>query len=194
MGFTPLLHSIAAYSSSFSAARQLHFFLLGTNQGLPISKLSTICINLTLLLLFLLLISARQILICVGRTRFIKDDSVGNPSQIRRSISVDGEFQDATVSTGFKSSVFCCFYVLLVQVVVLGFDGFGLIRKTVDGKVVDWFVIALPAAQGLAWSVLSFSALHCKFKGLVKFPLLLRVWWVISANDDDIVFQFLMFI
>ncbi|KAL4313312.1 hypothetical protein GQ457_01G056240 [Hibiscus cannabinus] len=180
MGFTPLLNSIAAYFSSLSAGQQLHFFLLGTNQGLPISELYTICINLTLLLLFLLLISARQILVCVGPTRFLKDDSVGNPSPIRRSISVDGEVQDATVSTGFKLSVFCCFYVLFVQVVVLGFDGFGLIRETVDGKVVDWSVIALPAAQGLAWSVLSFSALHCKFKGLEKFPSLLRVWWVIS--------------
>ncbi|KAK9015948.1 hypothetical protein V6N11_007035 [Hibiscus sabdariffa] len=180
MGFTPLLNSIAAYFSSLSAGQQLHFFLLGTNQGLPISELYTICINLTLLLLFLLLISARQILVCVGPTRFLKDDSVGNPSPIRRSISVDGEVQDATVNTGFKLSVFCCFYVLFVQVVVLGFDGFGLIRETVDGKVVDWSVIALPAAQGLAWSVLSFSALHCKFKGLEKFPLLLRVWWVIS--------------
>ncbi|KAE8660392.1 ABC transporter C family member 13 [Hibiscus syriacus] len=179
MGFTPFLNSITAYSSSLSAG-QLHFFLLGTNQGLPILELSSICINLTLLIVFLFLISARQILVFIHQTRFLKEDYVGNSSPTRRSISVDGEVRGAIVGTGFKFSVFCCFYVLLVQVVVLGFDGFGLIREAVDGKVVDWSVISLSAAQGLAWSVLSFSAIHCKFKGLEKFPLLLRVWWVIS--------------
>ncbi|GMJ00761.1 Arabidopsis thaliana ATP-binding cassette C5, multidrug resistance-associated protein 5 [Hibiscus trionum] len=178
MGSTRLLTSIAAYSSSLSAG-QLHFSLLGTNQGFPISELSSICINLTLLLVFLFIIVARQMLVYVCRTQFLKDDSVGNSSPIRTNISVDGEVQDVTVGTGFKFSVFCCFYVLLVQVMVLGYDGFGLIREAVDGKVVDWSVIALPAVQGLAWSVLSFSTLYCKFKGLEKFPLLLRSWWII---------------
>ncbi|MBA0732801.1 hypothetical protein Gogos_016867 [Gossypium gossypioides] len=182
MGFTRLLNSIATQSSSSpaSAGQQPHFSLAGTMQGLPILELSSICIDLTLLLVFLFTISARKILVCVGRTRFLKDDSVGNSSPIRRSISGDGEVGDVVVGTGFKFSVCCCFYVLLVQVVVLGFDGFGLIREAVDGKVVVWSVIALAAAQGLAWFVLSFLALHCKFKVLEKFPLLLRVWWFIS--------------
>ncbi|XWS36506.1 hypothetical protein CRYUN_Cryun20dG0090600 [Craigia yunnanensis] len=30
---------------------------------------------------------------------------------------------------------------------IQGFDGFGLIREAIDGKVVDWSVLALPAAQ-----------------------------------------------
>ncbi|KAE8692165.1 ABC transporter C family member 13 [Hibiscus syriacus] len=94
------------------------------------------------------------------RICFHKDDSVPNSSPIRGSITVCGERQQVIVRVGFKLSVFCCFYVLLVQVVVLGFDGFGLIRKAVDGKVVDWFALALPAAQCFAWFVLSFSALH----------------------------------
>ncbi|XWS47050.1 hypothetical protein CRYUN_Cryun14cG0120100 [Craigia yunnanensis] len=180
MGFTLLLNSITASSSSSSAGQQPHFSLLRTIQGLPILELSSICINLTLFLVFLFIISARQIFVCVGRVRFLKDDSVANSIPIRRSISVDGEVQDVIIGTGFKLSVFCCFYELLVQVVVLGFDGFGLIREAVDGKVVDWSVLALPAAQGLAWFVLSFSALHCKFKVSEKFSLLLRVWWFIS--------------
>jgi len=129
---------------------------------------------------FLFIISARQIFVCVGRVRFLKDDSLGNSSPIRRSVSVDGEVQDVIVGTWFKLSLFSCFYVLLVQVLVLGFDGFGLIREAIDGKVVDWAALALPAAQGLAWFVLSFSALHCKFKATERFPLLLRVWWFIS--------------
>lgn len=44
----------------------------------------------------------------------------------------------------------------------------------------DWSVICLPSAQALAWFVLSFSALHCKFKLCETFPLLLRVWWFLS--------------
>ncbi|XVF81080.1 hypothetical protein PTKIN_Ptkin15bG0127600 [Pterospermum kingtungense] len=181
MGLTLLLNSItASFTSSSSGQQQPHFSLLTAIQGLPVLELASVCFNLTLFLVFLFIISARQIFICVGRVRFLKDDSVANSSPIRRSISVDGEVQDVMVGTWFKFSVFCCFYVLLVQVVVIGFDGFGLIREAVDGKIVDWYVLALPAAQGLAWFVLSFSALHCKFKVYEKFPLLLRVGWFIS--------------
>lgn len=154
--------------------------LLDAIQGLPTLELCSICINLTLLLVFLFIISARQIFVCVGRIRIFKDDPVTNSSPIRRSVSVDGENRDVKVGTLFKMSVFCCFYVLFVQVLVLGYDGVGLVRKAVDRKAVDWSAICLPAAQGLAWFVLSFSALHCKFKLSEKFPFLLRVWWVVS--------------
>lgn len=65
--------------------------------------------------------------------------------------------------------------MVFVQVLVLGFDGVGLVRRSVD-----WSVICLPSAQALAWFVLSFSALHCKFKLCETFPLLLRVWWFLS--------------
>ncbi|KAK6239003.1 hypothetical protein QUC31_004472 [Theobroma cacao] len=180
MGFILLLNSITASFSSSSAGQPPHFSLLRAIQGLPILELSSICINLTLFLVFIFIVSARQIFVCLGQIRFLKDDSVTNSSPIRRSVSVDGEVQHLIVGTGFKLSVICCFYVLFVQVVVLGFDGFGLIREAVDRKVVDWSVLALPAAQGLAWFVLSFSALHCKFKVSEKFPLLLRVWWFVS--------------
>ncbi|KAH9785137.1 ABC transporter C family member 13 [Citrus sinensis] len=67
-----------------------------------------------------------------------------------------------------------------IRLLVLGFDGVGLVRKAVDGKVVGWSALCLPAVQGLAWFLLSFSALHCKFKLSEKFPFLLRVWWVVS--------------
>ncbi|PPR92267.1 hypothetical protein GOBAR_AA28400 [Gossypium barbadense] len=180
--FTLLLNSITVSSSSSSspAGEPPHFSLLRAIHGLPVLELSSICINLTLFLVFLLIISAKQISVCAGQIRLHKDDSVANTSPIRRSITVDGDVQDVIVGTGFKLSVSCCFYVLLVQVVVLGFDGFGLIREAVDGKVLDWSAVALPATQVLAWFVLSFSALHCKFKVSERFPLLLRVWWSIS--------------
>ncbi|XP_020539133.1 ABC transporter C family member 5 isoform X2 [Jatropha curcas] len=154
--------------------------ILKAIQGLPVLELASICINLTLFLVFLFIISARQIFVCVGRIRFIKDDtSVANSSPIRRT-SADGEIREVIIGSGFKLVLLCCFYVLFLQFLVLGFDGIALIREAVNGKVVDWSIIALPAAQGVAWFVLSFSALHCKFKASEKFTLLLRVWWVFS--------------
>uniref|UniRef100_A0A2P2KA66 ABC-type xenobiotic transporter n=1 Tax=Rhizophora mucronata TaxID=61149 RepID=A0A2P2KA66_RHIMU len=149
-------------------------------QGLPILELASICINLTLFMAFLFIISARKIFLCVGRIRYLKDDNnVANSSPIRRT-NVEGEIRDIVVATGFNVCLLCCFYVLFLQFLALGYDGVGLIRAAVNGKVVDWFTICLPAAQGLAWFVLSFSALHCKFKVSEKFPLLLRVWWFFS--------------
>lgn len=156
--------------------------LLRSIQGLPILELASICINLTLFLVFIFIVSARQIFVCVGRIRLLKDDSTANGSNpIQRNTVVEGrDTREVRIGTDFKISVFCCFFVLFVQVLVLGFDGVGLIRESVNGKLVDWSVIWLPAAQGLAWFVLSFSALHCKFKVSEKFPLLLRVWWFVS--------------
>jgi hypothetical protein len=174
MGISVLLNKIPALSSAAQSPNTLSSAI----QGLPVLELSSICINLTLFLVFLFIVSARQIFVCVGRIRIIKDDSATNGSPIRHS--VDGEIGDVSIGTGYKFSVVCCFYVLLVQVFVLGFDGVGLIRESVNGKVVDWSGLFLPAAQSLAWFVLSFSALHCKFKVSEKFPLLLRVWWIAS--------------
>ncbi|XP_065874910.1 ABC transporter C family member 5 isoform X2 [Euphorbia lathyris] len=149
-------------------------------QGLPVLELASICINLTLFLVFLFIISVRQIFVCVGRIRLLKDDnSVANSSPIRRS-STDGEVPVITIGSGFKLVLFCCFYVLFLQFLVLGFDGITLIREAVKGKVVDWSIICLPSVQVLAWFVLSFSALHCKFKASERFPHLLRVWWFFS--------------
>ncbi|KAF3436078.1 hypothetical protein FNV43_RR23170 [Rhamnella rubrinervis] len=174
MGIDLLLNRISA------SAPQPSITLLRTIQGLPILELASVCINLTLFLVFLFIVSARHISICAGRIRLQKDDSTANASPIRRNSVVEGEIRDVRIGTDFKLSVFCCFYVLFVQVVVLGFDGISLMRKSVNRKVVDWYVLCLPAAQGLAWFVLSFSALHCKFKVSEKFPLLLRVWWFVS--------------
>ncbi|XP_030470676.1 ABC transporter C family member 5 [Syzygium oleosum] len=152
--------------------------LLGTIRGLPVLELSSVCINLTLCLVFLFVVSVRQISVCIGRIRIAKDDSIAGSSSIRRSF--DGEIFVVKIGNGFKLSVLSCFYVLFVQVLVLGFDGTGLIREASSGKSVDWSGLCLPAAQCLAWFLLSFSTFHCKLNVPEKFPLFLRVWWLVS--------------
>ncbi|KAJ7972577.1 ABC transporter C family member 5 [Quillaja saponaria] len=174
MAIALLLDKISATSPASQSSNALLRVIL----GLPVLELLAVCINFTLILVFLFIISARQIFVCAGRIRVIKDNRAANASPIRHI--VDREIRDVTLGTDFKLSVFCCFYVLLVQVLVLVFDGVGLIRGAVDGKDVNWSVLPLPAAQGLAWFVLGFSALHCKFKVSEKFPFLLRVWWFVS--------------
>lgn len=146
MGLTLLLNGTFASSP----AQQSSITFLGALQGLPVLELSSIFINLVLFLAFLFIISARRIFVCLGRIRILKDDLASNASSIRHNSVVDAETREVRVGIDFKFSVFCCFYVLFVQVVLLGFDGVGLIRATSNGKVVDWSVLCLPAAQGLA--------------------------------------------
>ncbi|KAF8007224.1 hypothetical protein BT93_K1277 [Corymbia citriodora subsp. variegata] len=179
MGFPFWLHKLASLSSAV-IPRSPHGdnTLLRTVRGLPVLELSSVCINLTLCLVFLFVVSVRQISVCIGRIRIAKDDSIAGSSPIRRSF--DGEIFVVKIGNGFKLSVFSCFYVLFVQVLVLGFDGTGLIREASSGKSVDWPGLCLPAAQCLAWFLLSFSAFHCKLNVPEKFPLLLRVWWLVS--------------
>ncbi|GFP85392.1 ABC transporter c family member 5 [Phtheirospermum japonicum] len=152
---------------------EAHNNLPGSIHRLPVLELASICINLTLLLLFLSVVSARQVVLCFGRTRIRKDDSGRNPSAI--SLINDDETQTLVLDKSYKTSLFCCFYVLLVQILLLGFDGVRLIKSAVH-----WTVILLPASQSLAWFVLSFSALYCKYKPSEKFHLLSRIWWVAS--------------
>ncbi|KAF3641285.1 ABC transporter C family member 13 [Capsicum annuum] len=147
-------------------------------EGLNFLELSSICVNLTLFLVFLFIVSAKQIYLCVGRVRFRKDDSDG--SSVPGRCRGDVEIESIEIGRAYKASLLCCFYVLFVHVVVLGFDGVGLIRKATQGNRVNWILLLFPVTQSLAWVVLSFSSLYCKYKVNSKFPLLSRVWWVVS--------------
>lgn len=119
----------------------------------------------------------RQISVCAGRVGLTrKDDSISAPNPIDPILDPS----EVKVGNWFKLSVSSCLYVLFVQVLVLGFDGAGLIREAATGNSVDWSVICFSIAQCLAWVILSLSALHCKLKVSEKFPLLLRLWWFMS--------------
>ncbi|RVX19107.1 ABC transporter C family member 5 [Vitis vinifera] len=91
MGIVLLLSKFISSSSLTSSS---HTLLRAIN-GLPILELSSICINLTLFLVFLFIVSARQFFVCIGRVRIIKDDSGANSNPIRRSI--DREIRDIEI-------------------------------------------------------------------------------------------------
>ena len=85
------------------------------------------------------------------------------------------------IGVGFKLSVLSCFCVLFMNVLELGFKGGALIWGEANGDAdVDLSLNVVTAAQGLAWFVLSFSPLYCKFKVLERFPFLLTAWWFLS--------------
>ncbi|KAE9621882.1 hypothetical protein Lal_00032724 [Lupinus albus] len=150
--------------------------LMSVILGLPLLELISIFTNLTFLLLFLFVVFLRKVHLSVNTARYSKDNRGNNGSQI--SHSFDPEIHNFRISTWFKLSVLSCFYVLLVQVLLLGFDGVTLIKG--KRKTVDLCLISVPGVQCLAWLVLSFSALRCKFNVSEKFPILLRVWWIVS--------------
>ncbi|KAF9609563.1 hypothetical protein IFM89_017202 [Coptis chinensis] len=147
---------------------------------LPILERISVSINLVLFVLFLFFVLAKGLLASLGRVHLVKEDgSNANSTDIIRR-GEDGVLNKIEIGTGFKISIFCCFYVLFLQVLVLGFDITGLIREAVHGVEKDWNLLYFSIAQGLAWFILSFSAVHCKFKALEKFPLLVRIWWFVS--------------
>ncbi|XP_010540924.1 PREDICTED: ABC transporter C family member 5-like [Tarenaya hassleriana] len=170
------LHAVSL-KSSLSAIPTIDstmgFTDLKALQGLPILELSSIVINLTLFLVFLLTILARHLSACLCRARFIKHDSVENSSYV--NVAVDRETQGVEITQGFKLSLLCCFYVLFAQVSALVFD---LITATqATGEI---SVLLSPASQILAWLLLCISVVRCKYTLSERFPFLVRIWWVLS--------------
>lgn len=171
MGIAQFLEKISALSTSQSSGSLQ--ILSSTILRLSVLELAAICVNLTLVLLFLFVVSVRKILV-YKRIGIVKDSTTSNDSPLCSVI--DRETSDVSIGVWFKLSVLSCFYVLFVEVLVLSFD----VGAIIWGEVLHWSLISVPASQVLAWSVLSFSALNCKFKVLEKFPFLLRVWWFLS--------------
>ena len=126
------------------------------------------------------LLSAKHIFEFIGRIQISKENKNGNSNPIRSSF-IDRTTHDVEIDGGFILVLFCCFYVLFIQVVVLGVDAAALIRASANGYIVNWWFLCLPSAQGLAWFVMSFSVLHCKVHLCEKFPFLLRICWLVSS-------------
>ncbi|KAJ4877014.1 ABC transporter C family member 5 [Raphanus sativus] len=137
-------------------------------RDLPLVEVSSICINLALLLVFIIDISARRLLLCLRRGPFFKHhDSVGNSSS--------GDTRELQVTIGYKLSVLCCLYVLVVHVSVLALDAVGVTKERNEVCV-----LFSPITQILAWLVLCASVVRCNYTSAEKFPFLLRLWWVVG--------------
>ncbi|KVI03845.1 AAA+ ATPase domain-containing protein [Cynara cardunculus var. scolymus] len=162
--------------------------LMGSDKALRVLELTATGFNLTLMVLSVLIVFGRKIAVYVRRNRVRKEDAdeVGSRVSLisdngRVGAAVEAEFLNVEIGKAYKASVYCCFYVLLLQTVVLCYDSVCLITKSAQWeKGVNWEPLLLPGAQFLAWFLLTFSTLNCKAKTLERFPLLMRVWWVTS--------------
>ncbi|XP_058101396.1 ABC transporter C family member 5 isoform X2 [Magnolia sinica] len=161
------------FSRNFSLSSPSLATLLGDFQELPLSERAAVAIHSTLFILFLFFVSVRRIFTCIGRVPIFKENGVdsGRVGRDNRLLTVE-------IGSGFKIAVSCCFYMLFLQVLVSGFDIATSVKA--EENVRNWSVLYLPSVQLLAWFVLSISAFHCKFKASEKFPLLLRIWWLVS--------------
>lgn len=138
---------------------------------LPILDQISLSFNVFLFTLFFFFLLTTRVFRCIGGVSIVKDEgSNGSPVTPRE----DG-ILSIQIGTGFKAFLFSCIYVLFLQVLVFGFDIAALIR---DGG--QYSLLYFSFAQLLAWFILSYSALHCKFNATEKFPLLPRIWWFVS--------------
>ncbi|CAN8257543.1 unnamed protein product [Cochlearia groenlandica] len=142
------------------------FSLLRQVLDLPLVESCSICINLTLFLVFIFGISLRRLLLCLRRGRFFKLDSV-NVGGV-----VGGETHVVEITIGYRFSVICCFHVLILQVSLLVLD---LVKDR------DEFCLVLsPITKILAWLVLCTASVRCNYTCSEKFPLVIRLWWVVE--------------
>ncbi|KAK9087727.1 hypothetical protein Syun_030121 [Stephania yunnanensis] len=145
---------------------------------LPVLERVSISIHLALFALFLFIVLTRRLLRCINRIPIVKEDELNeNSLPLRHG---EGRVLKIEIGTWFKFCAFCCFYVLLLQVVVLAFDGVNLVKRGAEGEERHWSFLYSPAVQVVAWLLLSLSTLNCKFNGWERFPLLVRIWWLAS--------------
>ncbi|XP_019705688.1 ABC transporter C family member 5 isoform X1 [Elaeis guineensis] len=143
-------------------------------RDLPLPEQVATATQAALVVFFLFYASARPVFTCALRRFPAFKDENGNPVPVPDS---DGD-RSVVIGYWFKISVSCCFYVLFLQAVVLVYETVRFVRTETDSA--DYSVFYLPSVQVLSWLILGLSAFHCKFKALVKFPFLLRLWWFLS--------------
>uniref|UniRef100_A0A1D1Y353 ABC transporter C family member 5 n=1 Tax=Anthurium amnicola TaxID=1678845 RepID=A0A1D1Y353_9ARAE len=148
-----------------------------TPLDLPLQEQVAIFLHSALLLLFLFLASARRLFSRVlGRVPSVLKEEQGNLIPAGGDSGVD-----AAVGTGksFVASVACCFYILFLQLVVLGWEVVAaLVGRDAGSR--DFSSVYLPSVQALGWLVLGLSAFHCRVRLADRFPFLIRVWWFLS--------------
>ncbi|XP_042375801.1 ABC transporter C family MRP4-like [Zingiber officinale] len=150
-------------------------FSLSSFGDLPLHEQIATVAYASLALCFFFFASMRRIIACAaGRVPSIKDDE-RYPLTALRSTGGD---RFVRVGYWFKITVFCCFYVFFLQVVVLVYEIVRSVTREAESR--NYNILYLPSVEALGWLVLCLLVLHCKFKALPKFPLLIRLWWFIS--------------
>lgn len=135
--------------------------------------------------LSLLIVLGKKITVYVRQNGVRKEDAdeIGSRVSLIREngAAIESELLNVEIGNVYKASVYCSFYILLLQTVVLCYDGVCLVTNSAQGeKGVSLDSLFLPASQFVAWFILSFSTLNYKVKTLERVPLLIRVWWAIS--------------
>ncbi|KAL5218368.1 hypothetical protein ABZP36_019052 [Zizania latifolia] len=106
----------------------------------------------------------------------------------RNAAAADGALAAAAAGVGawYRAALACCAYALLSQVAALSYE------VAVAGSHVAVEALLLPAVQALAWTALLALAQQVRSVGWGRFPVLVRVWWVVSfalcvgiAYDDS---------
>ncbi|KVI12336.1 AAA+ ATPase domain-containing protein [Cynara cardunculus var. scolymus] len=147
--------------------------VISYEKALRVLELISTGFSLSFVFLSLLVVLGRKIEVYLHSNQLIKQDSDG----VNEATTIFTEIQSVEIGKTYKASLYCCFYVLFLQIVVLCYNGIYLIQ---GGKGINLEPLILPTSQGLSWLVLSFSVHNCRVKPLEKFPLLIRLWWIVS--------------
>lgn len=157
------------------------FSFLNSFSELQLPEKVSVAAHGLFLLLFLFFASVRRVFSCSGfQLPAFKDDGPAASGPIQINGDSGAHRRKALVSYWFKICIACCFFVLLLQLGLLGYQTIRLVWLDAGRGTGDVSAVYLPLVQSLAWLVLVLSVYHCKFKALVKFPFLIRLWWIVS--------------
>uniref|UniRef100_A0ACD5TTN1 Uncharacterized protein n=1 Tax=Avena sativa TaxID=4498 RepID=A0ACD5TTN1_AVESA len=155
------------------------------HQPLPLTEAAAAAAHAALLALALLLLLLRG-----ARALASRCASCLKPPRRRDGTLHHGDDAVAasasTAGAWYRAAIACCGYALLVQVAALTYE------VASAGSSVAAEALLLPAVQALAWAALLALALQARAGGWGRFPVLVRVWWIVAfalsvaiAYDDS---------
>ncbi|KAH7443058.1 hypothetical protein KP509_02G017300 [Ceratopteris richardii] len=79
----------------------------------------------------------------------------------------------------FKTSLFCCIYLLLANIFTLLWCAYLRVFKD-ENLCHPLYAIASPLVQAVSWIVMIISLYETKKRGKLVFPCMLRTWWIVA--------------
>ncbi|KAL5210026.1 hypothetical protein ABZP36_005649 [Zizania latifolia] len=151
-------------------------------RNLPLPEAAAAAAHAALLALALLLLLLRGARALTSRCA----SCLKAPRRRGTAAAADGGLAPASAGAWYRAALACCAYALLAQAAGLSYE------VAVAGSHVAVEALLLPAVQALAWTALLALALQVRSVGWGRFPMLARVWWVVSfalcvgiAYDDS---------